>query len=79
MIEHVLAFGAVFALDVLYTLYTRRCTEGRALPAATYAGLLYALGGGATLAVVHDPSVLPAACLGAFAGTWASVAWDARV
>lgn len=78
MVEHLIAFSAVFALDVLYTLYTRRVTQGHALGASLYAGVLYGVTGLATITVVKTPSVLPAAILGAVLGTWVSVKWDSR-
>jgi hypothetical protein len=75
---HLAAFAAMFILDWVYAVYTRRVAEGRALPAASYAAVLYAISGSLTLAIVHDPRLLPAAIAGAFAGTYFSVRRDSK-
>lgn len=73
---HLLAFAAVFALDWLFAFYTRRVAQGDALPAGLYAAGLYSMTGLATYLVANDLWVLPAACAGAFVGTWLSVRKD---
>jgi len=66
-------FAAVFALDVVWTIYVKAISGDQALLAASIAVLLIGLSGLAQIGYVKDPRLLLPACLGAFAGTYVSV------
>lgn len=72
-----LKFLAVFILvalvDFLWAQYIIHTAEARALKSAFYATGIYLLGSLVTIAYVNDHSMVGAAGLGAFAGTYLSV------
>lgn len=73
MIEWVVAFTAVFLLDLAFGLYVLAMGERNLLAAGTYAALIQLCIGVTTLAVVANPWVVLAMAMGGFAGTAASL------
>lgn len=65
-----LCFGSALVLDVVWALYTRHCAEGKRFVSSLCAAALMGITGYVTVQYTHDPWLLPAAVLGAFAGTW---------
>lgn len=64
------AFAVMFALDVVWALYTISMVAKQTVRASTYAALIQTLTGSLVLAYTHEPVLLVPACAGAFAGTF---------
>lgn len=65
-----LAFGGMFAVDLLWAAYTKAFIRSAYLSASAWATLLMGATGLATLAYVHEPVMLLPAMCGAFVGTY---------
>lgn len=74
--QYLLTFLAMFATDILYTLWVRRAAEGSALSAAGFAATLLLTNGFVTIQFVKNNWHLVAAALGAFLGTWITILID---
>lgn len=70
-----IVFGATFALDFAYAIYTRAVTAGRVIAASVYASLIIMLAGAAAIGYTADPWLLIPAMAGAFLGTAAAMRW----
>lgn len=78
MIDYLLCFILMFALDFIWAAYTNAITANRALKSSCYASVIVALNGIVTVSYVHEPKLIFAVLLGAFAGTFAAVWWKNR-
>jgi hypothetical protein len=70
MIDFIVTFFAVFALDVVYTYYLRCVGNGEALGASFWAMPCYLLGSLAVISYTTNHWLLIPAMMGAFCGTW---------
>jgi hypothetical protein len=68
-------FVAMFATDYAWSLYVAAIKNGLALPASGWAVALFLLGAVTVLGYTKNRWLLIPAALGAFAGTWAGVAF----
>lgn len=73
-----LVFLSLVAVDACWTLYIAKVNEGKALAAATWSALIMVCGAFASISYIHDPRLLLAAVLGAWAGTYATVLFNNR-
>jgi len=71
-------FLSVFALDFVWTFYTRSMVAHREVRAGLWAAAVIGISGFAASEYVKDKTLLIPAALGAFAGTWLSVRIDKR-
>lgn len=69
MVDALIVFATVFALDLLYARYMPAVAEHRKLAAGSYAAAIIACSGYAAVNYVNDPWMLLPAMAGAFAGT----------
>lgn len=73
--KFVLVFFGVMAADVAWTLYFIETGKGRAVAAAAWSSAIVGISAFTTISYVHDTKLIAAAVLGAFVGTWATVAY----
>lgn len=78
LVEIALVFGAMFALDFVWTFYTRAVQGHRAFAAANWAVMILLFNGAAQIAYIHDPWLLIPAAAGAFGGTFAAMKINQR-
>ena len=71
-------FTTSFVLDWIWALYIRRTSEGKALQAGAFAGLLFLIGVYNTSNWLHDARLILPMALGAALGTMAVVWHDHR-
>lgn len=64
--------------DALYSIWARRVTGGEAFQSGLIAAGLIMFNSLAAVLYVNDPSLIPAAMIGAFVGTWLAVRKDKR-
>lgn len=64
--------------DLLWAIYIRRTTEGKAIPAATYSALIVLLGAVVVTTYVENSYYLIPAVAGAFIGTLATIRFDKK-
>lgn len=76
--EAVLVFFSTLAADLLWVVYIRRTTEGKALQSAVFSGLIVFLGAFAVAGYVENSWYLFPAVLGAFIGTLFTVTFDKK-
>jgi hypothetical protein len=69
-----LAFALMFALDIVWALYTQSMVAGQAVRASSYAAAIQLFTGALVLEYTKDPMLLIPAGLGAFAGTYVVIA-----
>jgi hypothetical protein len=69
MIDALLVFGAVAALDAFWTLYIAATGRRAWIAASAWSACIMAASGYAATSYVHNPHLLPAAIAGAFVGT----------
>ncbi len=62
--------------DALYSIWARRVTGGEAFQSGLIAAGLIMFNSLAAVLYVSDPSLIPAAMIGAFLGTWFAVRKD---
>jgi hypothetical protein len=74
-VSWLVAFLAMFATDACWALYVASVKAGSATEAAAWAVALFLLGAVAVMGYVRDRWLLIPGALGAFAGTWAGVAY----
>lgn len=79
-IKYALGFAAVtFAMtvvDVCYAKYTLEVAKHKALRAALWSMAIISAGSFVTISYVHDRSLIVAACIGAFLGTYLTIKWE---
>jgi len=74
----VLIFLATAFSDILWVLYIRRTSEGKAIAAAIFSSLIVLLGGFVILTYIGNKWYLVPAALGAFVGTVITIKFDLR-
>lgn len=77
-IEAILIFLATTVSDILWVLYIRRTSEGKAIAAASFSASIVIIGGLVVLAYVGNTWYLVPAALGAFVGTLITIKFDLR-
>jgi uncharacterized membrane protein YfcA len=70
MLEYIITFFALFALDIVYTYYLRCVQENKAIGASSWSVACYILGSIAVINYTTNHWLLIPAMAGAFAGTW---------
>ena len=70
MLDYVITFFAIFALDLVYTYYLKCVQNDDALGASFWAVACYLLGGVAVIQYTTNYMMLIPACLGAICGTY---------
>ena len=68
-------FAAMFATDLAWAAYVSSVKAGAALTSASWSVALFLLGALTVLGYMKNRWLLIPAAAGAFAGTWAGVAW----
>lgn len=63
-------FILMFALDMVWALYTQAMITASPVRASTFAALIQLLSAALVLEYVHDPMLIVPAVAGAFAGTY---------
>jgi len=76
--KHLLVFGAVVLIDIVWTKYIAEVGAKRAAHAAFWSALIIAIGAFTTLSYVEDRTTLIPAIVGAFVGTYLAVWFDKR-
>ena len=71
-------FLMTFVYDVIYTLYLRRVSQGKALASAIYSSLTFFMSAVVMLSFFHNNELIIPAMLGGFIGTWLLVKLDIR-
>lgn len=74
-LECVSVFAALFALDFVWSRYTRALNVSSAVIAANYAVAIILLGGFSIVSYTTNHWLLIPAAAGAWAGTWGSIKW----
>lgn len=69
-----LAFALMFALDIVWALYTKSMVANKPVSASAYAAAIQLFAGAVVLEYTKDPVLLIPACVGAFAGTYVVIA-----
>lgn len=70
-----IAFAAMFALDVSWVLYMRASNRGQPVRSALWALAIHGFGAASVISYTTDPRYLSATMLGTVLGTWAVVRW----
>ena len=70
MLDYVITFFAIFALDLVYTYYLKCVQNDDAIGASLWAVACYLLGGVAVIQYTTNYMMLIPACLGAIFGTY---------
>jgi uncharacterized membrane protein YfcA len=73
VIDHIVAFMLMAVLDMVWAYYIMNTSKANAISASAYAAALFGLSGIVTIQIVDNPSLLPAAMLGAFVGTYIAI------
>lgn len=73
ILEAIIVFSAMFALDFIWAKYTAAITARRAPVAGLYASAIIVLSGTAQIGYTGNHWLLIPALLGAFAGTFAAI------
>lgn len=73
-----LVFLAYIALDYVFARYIKATAEKRPMPAGIWSAAILAFTGFVTVSYVSNPWMLIPAALGAFVGTYLSVAQDEK-
>lgn len=66
-------FGAMFALDFVWTFYTRAVQRRAALAASNWAVTILLFNGVAQIGYINEPWLLLPAAIGAFGGTYTAM------
>lgn len=77
-IIYIIVFLAMFAMDMVWTLYIRALAQGRAVKAASLSALVYSISALSFVEIVKDTYLLIPAALGAFLGTYYTLKWDIK-
>jgi hypothetical protein len=70
ILQALVVFAALFALDIVWARYASAVTNARRLLASSYASAIIALSAFAAINYVDDPRMIVPAMLGAFCGTF---------
>lgn len=73
-----LVFCVAFAVDWAYAFYIRRTSEGRAVPAALWSGVIAFAGAYNVLSYTKSPWLLVPMVAGYITGTYVAVKRDAK-
>lgn len=73
LISAITCFVSSFILDVIWALYVRRTTNGKAVSAAILAGLIMAFGAINTIYFVQNHWNIIFSVVGAIIGTWITI------
>lgn len=76
--EALIVFICTGVADLLWTVYIRRTTDGKAVPAATYSALIILLGAIVVTTYVENSFYLAPAVTGAFLGTLLTIRLDKK-
>jgi len=79
MTKYILVFLAMTLTDVLFALYVRRASQGRAIYAAIFSLLIMMNAGYVTVSYVGNHWMIIPAGLGAFVGTFLAVKCDKKI
>ena len=74
----ILIFCMAGVADVIWTLYIRRTSQGKAFSAASLSFLIFLSGGFVVREYVKNIFYLGFAALGAFIGTWITIKYEIR-
>lgn len=75
LIQILIAFTAMFCLDVVFAFYTKSVVANKPVVAGLLASAIILCNTVMVLEVVHDQWMVVPTALGAFAGTWTAVRW----
>lgn len=78
MLSYIGVFIAMFFTDVLFAMYVRRTSQGKALQAASFGALIFVFAGFVVVGYVSNLWLLIPAALGSFVGTYTVVTYDTR-
>lgn len=82
MNNYLLSFGgvfiAMFITDVCWTFYLIKVEERKSFHAGLWASVLYLFGALVVTSYVHDKSLIFAAMLGSFFGTYCTIEYKKR-
>lgn len=70
IVQALIVFAALFALDIVWARYTSAIADHRRLLASSFAAAIIALGAFATINYIDDPRMIIPAMAGAFCGTF---------
>jgi len=76
--DYIAIFVALFCVDVIWTLYIRAVSKGKAFKASVLSAVVYGLSAFSFFEVVKDINLLLPAVLGSFSGTFATMKWEMR-
>lgn len=76
--EAILVFFSTLTSDLLWAVYIRRTTEGKALRAAVYSGFIVLLGAIVVSSYIENSWYLFPAIIGAIIGTYIVVRFDKK-
>ena len=71
-------FVAMFITDVCWTFYLLKVEERKSVQAGAWASVLYLFGAFVVSSYVNDKSLILAAVLGSFFGTYVTIEWKKR-
>lgn len=74
--QFLLVFLAMFFTDFCWAHYLRSIIDRKAVVSALWSSVIVAVSAIVVVSYTHDARLIIAACLGAFAGTFAFVAHD---
>lgn len=77
-VKFALVFMSLVVVDICWTLYISKVNEGRAAAAACWSAMIMVCGAFATVSYLHDIRLLVAAVMGAWVGTYVTVAFKNR-
>ena len=78
MITWISVFVAMFFTDVLFAIYVRRTSQGKAFQAALFGALIFLFAGFVVVSYVSNLWLLIPASLGSFLGTYIIVKFDKK-
>ena len=73
-----MVFVATGVGDMFWTFYIRRTSEGKALQASLFSGIIMLTGGIVVISYVENKWYLIPAAIGALVGTYITVKWDSK-
>lgn len=79
MLEILTAFFGMVLVDVTFTFYVIKATEGKAYASGAYAALMTLINGMVTLAYVNSKLMLLPAAAGAFVGSVLAIKLNQRM
>jgi len=79
MIKYLIVFLSIIVLDIIWVLYIRRVSQGKAVSASLYAVTVYLLSSFVTISYIENNYLLIPAALGAIIGTYTAVKIDKKI